>query len=115
MLAKEEESVFRSSSWCWHGREDLARCCGGIGTGRGEGKGVCTDLAIKGARICDVFLGLVRIHWVVSVGKLGCGDWNEYFRIARRSVLFCDGESDSWLYLVKEREVPLGSESTFSV
>lgn len=72
-------------------------------------------LAIKGARICDVFLGLVRIHWVVSVGKLGCGDWNEYFRIARRSVLFCDGESDSWLYLVKEREVPLGSEGTFSV
>ena len=33
----------------------------------------CTDLAVKGAGVGDVFLGLVGIHWSVSVGFLGCG------------------------------------------
>ena len=36
-----------------------------------SGKIVYTDLAIKGAGVGNVFLGLVGIHWVVSVGFLG--------------------------------------------
>ena len=34
-------------------------------------KGPGTDLAVEGAGVRDVLLGLVGIHWVVSVPILG--------------------------------------------
>ncbi len=60
LLAKEEERVFKSSSWCWRDRERLARCSGGIwrggrGVGFGKGKVVCTNLAVEGARVGNIF------------------------------------------------------------
>ena len=72
--AKEEESVLRSSSWCWRGGEALARGAGvdgDRGGWEGEKLYVCTDLAVEGARICDVFLGLVGVHWAVFSRDVG--------------------------------------------
>lgn len=56
------------------------------------GKVVCTDLAVEGAGVGDVFLGLFGIHWMDLVGSLGCRAWKLYFRIARRFARFYDSE-----------------------
>lgn len=40
--------------------------------GVGDGKVVCTDLAVEGAGVGDVFLGLFGIHWMNLVGSFGC-------------------------------------------
>lgn len=45
------------------------------GGGGGKGKVVCTDLAVEGARVGNIFLDLVRIHWVGLVGVLGRRGW----------------------------------------
>lgn len=37
-----------------------------------ERKILCTDLAVEGAGVGNVFLGLVGIHWVSLVGFLMC-------------------------------------------
>ena len=93
LLAKDEESVFKSSSWCWRDGVQLARCCGVIWREVWEEKATCTDLAVEGARVGDVFLGLVRIHWMDLVGVLGGQrTGGVYFRIAPRFVLSWNGE-----------------------
>lgn len=43
-----------------------------------EEKVVFTDLAVEGARVGDVFLSLVGIHWVGLVGLLGLRGWELY-------------------------------------
>ena len=45
--------------------------CGRIERSQWERRVSYTDLAVEGARVNDVFLGLVGIHWVRSVGFRG--------------------------------------------
>ena len=48
----------------------------GYGGGGGKGKVVSTDLAVEGARVGNIFLDLVRIHWGLGlVGVLGRRGW----------------------------------------
>lgn len=88
MLAKEEESVFKSSSWCWRDGEQLARCCGVIWREVWDEKAKCTDLAVEGARVGDVFLGLVRIHWVGLIEFLGCRGWEVFTSESLRDLCY---------------------------
>ena len=82
----------------------------------GEGKrgGVYTDLAIEGAGVGDVFLGLVGIHWVALVGFSG---WREDGKYTSEPLGdLCDSTTVSKVRWVNEmRRAPLGSKGPLSI